>query len=135
MAACSLRRQCHKMPRVYELFPRLQCAPKGDMFKDFYAAYPRKVARAEAEKAFIQQVLKGFDPAEIIEGATFFAEYCRKKGTDRDFIPHPASWLRGERWADEEIQDCRPPSKEEIEAARDKADKLMKRGKYAVKYE
>lgn len=121
------------MSRVYELFHRLQCAPKGDMFPEFWAVYPRRIARADAEKAFIQQILRGHDPSTIITGASYFAEFCRRKGTERDFIPHPSTWLRGERWADDEIQDCRPPSPEEIAAAKDRADRLMKRGAYAPK--
>jgi len=122
------------MVRVYELFPRLQCAPNGDRFPDFYSAYPRRIAKAEAEKAWIQAMLQNHDPAVIIQGAKCFAELCRREGTEPKFIPHPATWLRGRRWEDDGLEAYIPPTQQEIEDAKDRADRLLKRGKYAPQY-
>ncbi len=68
-------------------------------FDDFWRAYPRRVARADARKAWDK-----VDPGEY---ARIFAAIAQAKQCDdwrRDggrFIPYPGSWLRGERWFDE----------------------------------
>lgn len=121
--------------RILNMFPRAICNPEGETFAEWFAAYPRRVARAEAEKAFFQQLRKGFIAADMLQGAVQFAEMCRRKGTERDFIPHPATWLRGERWTDEELLEYIPATPEQIAASKDKADRILRRGKYAEKYE
>lgn len=115
--------------KIIPLFPAQDCGPSQG-FDDFYSSYPRRVAKADALKAFMQQLRRGYVAADMIQGAKCFNEMCRRKGTERDFIPHPATWLRGERWNDEELQEYVPATPEEIEAAKDRADKLMRRGKY-----
>lgn len=72
-----------------------------DDFDVFWANYPKKVAKAEARKAWAR--LKPTEPLvhEII-GA--LAWQRRRDDWIRDggkFIPHPATWLRGARWEDE----------------------------------
>lgn len=119
--------------KIISMFPRSVCNPAENTFEVWYAVYPRKCARADAEKAYMQQMLRGHLAPDILRGAINFAEMCRRKGTERDFIPFPATWLRGERWMDEELQDYVPATPEKIAEAMDKADRLMKRGKYAPK--
>jgi uncharacterized protein YdaU (DUF1376 family) len=67
-------------------------------FDDFWKAYPRKIARANAAKAYAKAVAKA-DPATILAGVRRYAETA--KGIEERFIAHPATWLNGERWADE----------------------------------
>lgn len=68
-------------------------------FADFWRAYPRRVARKDAEKAWAK-----IDPAEYPK---IFAAVARAKKHDdwrREegrFIPYAATFLRGERWNDE----------------------------------
>lgn len=68
-------------------------------FEDFWARYPRRVARKDALMAW-----KKLDPRdyEKILGAIEAqrrSEQWKKSGGA--FIPYPASWLNGERWNDE----------------------------------
>jgi hypothetical protein len=70
-------------------------------FDLFWAAYPKKVAKADARKAWAQT--EGIrPPLEAILAAIKGA--CKTEGWMRQggqFIPHAATWLRGERWEDE----------------------------------
>jgi len=70
-------------------------------FDTFWAAYPRKIAKAEARKAWAQteQIRP---PLEKLLAAILSAsksEQWTKQGGS--FIPHASTWLRGERWEDE----------------------------------
>lgn len=73
--------------------------PKGMVseFETFYSAYPRKVSKTNAEKAWRKQkcVLSEVMPA---------LQNQMKLWTDAQFTPHPASWLNGRRWEDETPQ-------------------------------
>ena len=71
------------------------------MFEKFYAAYPRKIARLDAEKAWMQMTRR-YPPETIVSAAERFARSCAEEGTEKHFIPYPASWLRSGRFLDEE---------------------------------
>ena len=70
-------------------------------FKLFWTAYPKKVAKADAEKRFNK-----INPDEQLL-KTMMASIDRAKKSegwlkdDGKFIPHPATWLNGRRWEDE----------------------------------
>ena len=119
--------------KIVPLFPLTQCGPSQG-FQEFWEAYPRKIAKLDATRAFMRAVQTGTPPGAIIEGARRFAFLCRREGTERQYIPHPATWLNGGRWEDEDLETCIPPTQEEIEASKDRADRLLKRGKYAIVY-
>lgn len=71
-------------------------------FTAFWAAWPRKVGKGHARKAWRTAVLsRRADPKDIIAAAEQFAAAIRAAGTEPQFIPHPATWLNGERYADE----------------------------------
>lgn len=74
-------------------------------FGEFYDAYPRKVGRKAAEKAW-RAAVRDTDPQVIIDAARRYAE--RRRGEDPQYTPHPATWLRGARWDDEPDQ---PPAR------------------------
>lgn len=70
-------------------------------FETFWSAYPRKVAKPNALKAFekiqpdeslLNKMLKA------IESAKTSHQWTKDGG---QFIPHPATWLNAQRWADE----------------------------------
>jgi hypothetical protein len=69
-------------------------------FARFWAAYPRKTAKADARKAFTKawRKLPPFDEDEILAGGL---ERAKAGWVDAQFIPHAATWLNGERWQDE----------------------------------
>jgi hypothetical protein len=67
-------------------------------FSDFWKAYPRKVGKGNAERAWHTAVKKA--PQETILAALetqrpVFGQRGKK------FIPHPATWLNGRRWEDD----------------------------------
>jgi hypothetical protein len=70
-------------------------------FGEFWKAYPRKISKGAARKAW-DKAIKKTDAATITVGATRFA--AERKGQDPQYTPHPATWLNGERWADEPEQ-------------------------------
>jgi hypothetical protein len=63
-------------------------------FETFYSAYPRKVSKTNAEKAWKKQkcVLSEVMPS---------LQKQMKLWNDPQFIPHPATWLNGRRWEDD----------------------------------
>lgn len=69
-----------------------------DAFETFWALYPRKVAKLEALKAW-KQMTRDYAPAEIIAGIERNAPSMARK--DKQYIKHPASWLRAGCWMDE----------------------------------
>lgn len=104
-----------------------------DDFDQWYSAYPRKIARGRAEKAYNQMIKAGVTHSELLIGARAYAAKVAKK--DKEFIPYPATWLHDKSWLDEDLQPQAILSPEEIEANKDRADKLMRRGIYAPKYQ
>lgn len=70
-------------------------------FESFWSAYPRKVGKDAAFKAFSKRrpddALLGEMLAAI--AAQGLVDRCRK-GEDR-FVPHPSTWLNEGRWTDE----------------------------------
>lgn len=71
-------------------------------FAAFWSAYPRKVGKGQARKAWTTAVNRGVDLVELLRVATEFGEMQRRTRCDPKFIPHPATWLNGERWLDRE---------------------------------
>jgi hypothetical protein len=74
----------------------------ADLFDKFWSAYPRKVAKPEALKAFkrtkpTEESVQAMLSAVQRQG---LAEKCAK-GESR-FVPHPSTWLNQERWKDQE---------------------------------
>jgi hypothetical protein len=69
-------------------------------FAAFYAAYPRKRAPKDAEKAWAKAIKGGADPAVVIEAAKRFA--AMRAGQDPTFTPYPATWLNRGEWASED---------------------------------
>ena len=71
------------------------------MFADFWQQYPRKVAKKAAEKAW--KKLTFTEQTKALEAITQHVKYWETKDTERDFIPHPATWLNQGRFDDELI--------------------------------
>jgi hypothetical protein len=69
-------------------------------FEQFWAAYPRKVGRGQARRAF-DTAAKKADPAVLVAAAVDFAQWCAAEETEPRYIAHPTTWLNGERWLDE----------------------------------
>lgn len=71
-------------------------------FPTFWAAYPRKVARKAAERAWAK-----LRPAPALV-QTILSDLERRKASEQwtkqrgQFVPYPASYLNGARWEDED---------------------------------
>jgi len=68
-------------------------------FDTWYAGYPHKRARADAEKAW--KKLSPADQQAAVDALPAHVAYWRARETETDFIPYPATFLRGRRWEDE----------------------------------
>lgn len=69
-------------------------------FDEFWKRYPRKEGKKDAIKAF-EKALKSTDADTILAGLSEAIAYWKREGTDKRFIPLPATWLNGCRWEDE----------------------------------
>lgn len=81
--------------------PKDSCASLTlrERFERFYAAYPKKKSRANAEKAFAK-----LNPDEQLLAEMISAvRRAMKSGqwADPKFIPYPASWLNASAWLDD----------------------------------
>jgi hypothetical protein len=72
-------------------------------FESFYAAYPRHVGRAAAERAFAKAVKVATAEAIIAGAKRFAADPNLPPKEEAQFIPHPASWLNAGRWDDDPL--------------------------------
>ncbi len=72
-------------------------------FDDFYAIYPRKAAKKHARMMWdrIPESLH----VRILVALVAWRSVWRDK--DPEFLPHPGTWLNGERWEDELPQEFR----------------------------
>ncbi|MEU0346047.1 hypothetical protein ABZ302_04520 [Streptomyces sp. NPDC006237] len=82
-------------------------APQG--FDEFWAVYPRKVAKGTARTAWSKALKRGADPAHITAAATRHAAQWRALSTSPQYIPYPATWLNGERY-DDALDPVQPPN-------------------------
>jgi len=69
------------------------------MFEQFWALYPKKAAKKEALKAFSK--LRHEQQLSAINALSNHVQYWKITGTDKMYIPHPSTWINGERWEDE----------------------------------
>jgi hypothetical protein len=80
--------------------PKRDPAETARAFGEWYAEYPKHVARPRAEKAFAAAI-EIASVGELILGARAYAESVR--GKDKQYIAHPATWLRDQRWQDQPV--------------------------------
>lgn len=75
-------------------------------FEDFWSAYPRKVAKADARKAWDRMRPPVDKILEALKWQRLTDQWQRDGG---QFIPYPASYLRGERWEDSPTVEIEAP--------------------------
>jgi hypothetical protein len=73
-------------------------------FAEFYARYPRRIARLDAEKAYGQIRKRGIPHTQIMAGVERYLEHLPE---ELCYVPYPASWLRAGRF-DDEYEVARP---------------------------
>lgn len=71
-------------------------------FDDFWMLYPRRVKKRWAERCWknLTDTKKRRAMLALPRHIQWWAKHCE----DMTTVPHPASWLNGERW-DDEIED------------------------------
>lgn len=74
--------------------------PGLDDFEEWWKHYPRKIAKGDARRAWqqtasVRPLLDRLIRAVIVAKAS--EQWQKDEG---QFIPYPATWLRGERWDD-----------------------------------
>lgn len=71
----------------------------SDRFDEFWSAYPKKVGKPSARKAW-GKAIKRVDPDQIIAGAKAYASWLSsaKPGEFRPHVKHPQGWLNDDRW-------------------------------------
>jgi len=75
---------------------------KKEFDEVFFPAYPRKVYRDKARKAYLSRGKKGELPAvevlvQALENQRIWPQWAKDGG---QFIPHPATWINGGCWDD-----------------------------------
>ena len=94
-------------PEEEEVKKERKSAPEG--FEDWYAIYPRKKSRADAERAFTKIVPSLIAlPALMEKTKAFAASWESKPEAERKFIPYPASWLNAGSYDDEPEGGAKP---------------------------
>ena len=74
-------------------------------FEIFYNLYPRKTDKKKSQDKYLSILKKSKNAdekaSEILTGLKRYIDFWEKEKTDKQFIPHPTTWLNGERWNDE----------------------------------
>lgn len=84
--------------------------PKPDMdaFAAVWSAYPRKVSKGSAEKAWVK-LCPAPDLIAAIHAAVIAQARSFKWQAEPQYIPHLATWLNAKRWEDE-VERAPPPA-------------------------
>lgn len=112
--------------------------PVREEFELFWKAYrpPRNSKKPDAMKAWTQTVPVRPPLAELLRAVNGYASWLSEEGRKqkREYPKQmAATWLRGEMWGNF-LDGGDALSPEQIAINRDRADQMMKRGKYKVDY-
>jgi putative uncharacterized protein 15 len=73
----------------------------ADGFTEWWPHYPKKVKKLDAEKAYRAALKRGVTPKELLDSLQRQKAAWKAKGTEPQYIPYPATWLRAGSWEDE----------------------------------
>jgi hypothetical protein len=82
----------------------------NDKFDEFWNLYPKRIAKADALKAW-NKAIKKKTADELI---ALTKAYSQSKLPDMTYIPYPASWLNKELYESVEVQENKPLQKLKI---------------------
>ena len=88
---------------------------KNNYFEEFWKAYPRKTNKGFAKKVFEKLKVDDAMLTKMLQ-AIYVQNKNVWKDKDQQYIPHPSTWLNGERWDDEVV--VKPMSASDREKAR-----------------
>jgi hypothetical protein len=90
-----------KISERTERAPHLDSVEAGAGFSAFWAAYPRKVGKDAAFRAFQKHAPTAALVETMLRALTRQRQTVQWRKDDGQFIPHPATWLNQGRWQDE----------------------------------
>lgn len=70
-----------------------------ERFEIFWKAYPRKVGKGAVRKIWLRKKFSDETLNEMLE--TLKWQVKLEQWKNKQFIPHPSTWLNQERWEDE----------------------------------
>lgn len=106
-----------------------ELAARMARFDEFWSVCPKKTGRGAGEKAWAKITVT--ESPDMLIGC-MRAYGLTQLGKDRTYTKTPGPWLNGKHWLDEGIAPTEALTPEQIAINKDRADRLMKRGKYAT---
>lgn len=104
-AACCKRHGMGGTPLANAMYVRIMKAvlfeykEADERFAQFYAKYPRHIARKNAEKAWAKLKVDDMLFEQIMQALE--KALVQPQWQKKEYIPYAATWLNGERWNDE----------------------------------
>lgn len=92
------------LPLTYQRtnYPAPPALERDRQFGEFWTAYPRKIAKKDARRAWDKAIKDGADPTLIAAVAKRYA--TEQAGREPKYTKHPATWLNKGCWEDEPEQ-------------------------------
>lgn len=94
------------LPKPHRSPPDADSLPDG--FAEFWQAYPRKVSKPQAIKAWRKLKPDTQTHTAILAGLERDRRSDQWLRDGGQFIPHPATWLNGRRWEDDTLNAAQP---------------------------
>lgn len=85
--------------------------PTGELFGRFWAAYPKKVGKANCERWFARHKVDEETLQAMLESLAYLKTTEQWQKDCGQYIPNPQTWLNGRRWEDES---AKPPKREKV---------------------
>lgn len=73
----------------------------ADGFDQWWATYPKKVKKRDAEKAYRAALKTGATPEQLLQALHQHVANWKARATAPQYIPYPGTWLRAGSWEDE----------------------------------
>ncbi len=99
----------------------------SESFQDFWKAYPKKVSKANALKAWNKLKPNDITVREILSALEQQKQSAQWQKDNGRFIPYPAKWLNEKRWEDEQAEKSESTEKSEHSYNLDDYKRLVNR--------
>ena len=76
-------------------------AREPSRFPEWWSAWGKKKAKGDAEKAYKAAVPKKISHDDLMARTRAYWDHVKRSGTDLQYVPYPATWLRAEQWDDD----------------------------------
>ena len=76
-------------------------AREPSRFPDWWSIWGKKKAKGDAEKAYKAAVPKKISHDDLMTKTRAYWDHVKASGTDLQYVPYPATWLRAEQWDDD----------------------------------